>query len=253
MGPQVLLVDADEQIRRSLARALDSEGVSVDEANGADAALALLDSHPFNLVLVDLDLPNGEAIDLVERARAQGHTVPIMVECGSTDDRDVALALDKGADEYVIKPVSPVALSARMRALARRSPRSERSLTDGLELDERQHSVSGELATAKLTTKEFMLLRLLMSSPRRVWKRAELLADVWGYNFDPQTTVLDVAMHRVRAKIRTVTHRFEIESRRGAGFELVAGQPAREASVEEIGAKYRAKSARKRRTSDGED
>ena len=250
MAPRVLLVDADDQVRRALARGLDGEGVSVSEADSAPAGLELLRTGSFDLVILDLNLPNGEGIDLVERARAEGFTVPIMMECERSDDRAVAHALDAGADEYVIKPVSPVALAARMRALARRSAPSGREARDGLELDERQHSVSGELGTAKLTTKELMLVRLLMSQPRRVWTRAELLAEVWGYTFDPQTTVLDVAMHRVRGKIRAVTHRFEIESRRGAGFELVAARPAREASVEEIGAKYR---ARKRRNDAGED
>ena len=222
----------------------------MNEADGAPAALGVLRTQSFDLIVLDLNLPNGETTALVERARAEGFTVPIMIEGDWSDDRGVARALDAGADEYVIKPVSPVALSARMRALARRRPPSGRAMVDGLELDERQRSVSGELGTAKLTTKELTLVRLLMSQPRRVWTRAELLSEVWGYSFDPQTTVLDVAMHRVRRKIRAVTHRFEIESRRGAGFELVAARPAREASVEEIGAKYRAQT---RRNSSGED
>jgi DNA-binding response OmpR family regulator len=253
MARLILLVEADEQPRRSLARALDEEGVSVQQVDGGAAALELLESRPFNLVVLDLHLPDGEAIAFVERARADGLTLPIMLMCDRSDDRDIARALDAGADEYVVKPVSPVALAARLRALARRAtpPKSSKHSADGLELDERQHSASGELGTVKLTTKELMLLRLLIGPPRRVWTRAELLAEVWGYDFDPHTTVLDVAMHRVRGKVRQVTHKFEIESRRGAGFELVAAQPAREASVEEIGEKFRQQPTRRSRKDRG--
>jgi DNA-binding response OmpR family regulator len=229
MDLHVLLVDDDEQARRALANALEGEGVSVHEADSAAQALALLDSQPFDLLVLALSLPGGDAIGLVERARDSNQVLTIMMVCERSDERDVARALDAGADEYVIKPVSPVSLSARVRALARRSgaSKSTKLSANGLELDERRHCVSGELGTAKLTTKELMLLRLLIGRPRRVRTRAELLADVWGYNFDPQTSVLDVAMHRLRAKIRKVTSHFEIESRRGAGFELVAARPTR--------------------------
>jgi DNA-binding response OmpR family regulator len=253
MAPLILLVEADEQLRHSLSRALDDEGVSVQQADSAIAALELLESHPFHLVVLDLDLPDVESIGLIERARADGITLPIMLMCDRSDDRRIARALDAGADEYVVKPVSPVALAARVRALARRAtpPKGSKHSADGLELDERQHSASGELGTVKLTTKELMLLRLLIGPPRRVWTRAELLAEVWGYDFDPHTTVLDVAVHRVRGKVRQVTHKFEIESRRGAGFELVAAEPAREANVEEIGEKFRQPATRRPRKDRG--
>jgi len=209
-------------VRRAFARALTADGFSVDETDSAEAALALANRSSYDIIVLDMSLPAHDGVWFIEELRAHGVETPIMVSSGRGGDADVEGALDVGADEYVIKPVSATTLSARVRALARRAARSAKRTSVGdLELHAESHTASGALGTTSLTAKEFALLSLFVEQPRRLLSRDDLLQAVWGYSFDPATSVVDVAMHRLRQKLAKVTDQVAIESRRGAGFVLV--------------------------------
>ena len=219
---RVLLVEDEESVRRAFARALTADGFSVEETDSAESALNLANSGNYDIIVLDMSLPTRDGVWFIEELRAQGHETPIMLSSGRGGDTDVEGALDAGADEYVIKPVSATTLSARVRALARRTARAARRTSVGdLELHAESHTASGALGSTSLTAKEFALLSLFVEQPRRLLSRDDLLQAVWGYSFDPATSVVDVAMHRLRQKLAKVTDQIAIESRRGAGFMLV--------------------------------
>lgn len=218
----VLVVEDEESVRRAFARALSADGIVVDEAGSAESGLGLVHRGSYDIIVLDMTLPGHDGVWFIEAVRANGLETPIIVSSGRGGDADVERALDMGADEYVIKPVSATTLSARVRALARRTVRSNKkaSVAD-LQLNPESHTASGARGTTSLTAKEFALLSLFVERPRRIMSRDELLKAVWGYNFDPETSVVDVAMHRLRQKLAKVTDQVAIESRRGAGFILV--------------------------------
>lgn len=225
----VLLIEDEESVRRAFARALNADGIVVDEAGSAESGLGFAHRASYDIIVLDMTLPGHDGVWFIEAVRANGLETPIMVSSGRGDDADVERALDVGADEYVIKPVSASTLSARVRALARRMARSSKkaSIAD-MQLNAESHTATGSLGTASLTAKEFALLSLFLERPRLILRRDELLKAVWGYTFDPETSVVDVAMHRLRQKLAKVTDQVAIESRRGAGFVLVpAGDTAR--------------------------
>jgi DNA-binding response OmpR family regulator len=218
----VLLVEDEESVRRAFARALSKDGIVVDEAGSAESGLALVHRGAYDLIVLDMSLPGHDGVWFIEALRSNGLETPIMVSSGRGADADVERALNTGADEYVIKPVSATTLSARVRALARRTVRSSKKAAVGdLQLNPESHTASGGRGTASLTAKEFALLSLFVERPRRIMSRDELLKAVWGYSFDPETGVVDVAMHRLRQKLAKITDQVSIESRRGAGFILV--------------------------------
>ncbi len=222
----VLLVEDEPAVRRAFARALTADGFSVDETETAESALSLANAGRYDIIVLDMSLPSHDGVWFIESLRAQGLETPIMVSSGRGADSDVEGALDAGADEYVIKPVSATTLSARVRALARRTARSSRRIAVGdLQLHAESHTASGALGSTSLTAKEFALLSLFVEQPRRLLSRDDLLQAVWGYSFDPETSVVDVAMHRLRQKLAKVTDQIAIESRRGAGFLLVPCSP----------------------------
>jgi DNA-binding response OmpR family regulator len=218
----VLLVEDEEAVRRAFARALTIDGFSVDETDTAESALDLASRVAYDIIVLDMSLPSHDGVWFIESLRTSGVETPIMVSSGRGADTDVEGALDAGADEYVIKPVSAPTLSARVRALARRAARSAKRTSVGdLQLHAESHTASGSLGSTSLTAKEFALLSLFVEQPRRLLSRDDLLQSVWGYSFDPETSVVDVAMHRLRQKLAKVTDQLAIESRRGAGFQLV--------------------------------
>lgn len=209
-------------MRRVFARSLTTHGIAVDEAATAETALGLVRREAFDVVVLDITLPGHDGVWFIETVRGQGITMPIMVSSGRGADADIERALDAGADEYVTKPISGSVLSARVRALARRTARPARGSGVGdVSLQAESHTASGGRGTVSLTAKEFALLSLFIEQPQRVLSRTELLRAVWGFDFDPETSVLDVAMHRLRQKLAKITDRVSIESRRGAGFALV--------------------------------
>ncbi len=231
---QVLLVEDEQAVRRAFARALTADGFAVDETDTAESALALANGGGYDIIVLDMTLPSRDGAWFIESLRSRGLETPIMVSSGRGADSDVEGALDAGADEYVIKPVSATTLSARVRALARRTARGAKRPSIGdLQLHAESHTASGALGTTSLTAKEFALLSLFVEQPKRLLSRDDLLQAVWGYSFDPETSVVDVAMHRLRQKLAKVTEQIAIESRRGAGFLLVACVPSPSANPPE--------------------
>lgn len=204
--PKVLIVDDEEQVRTLVTWQLESENFEVDEASDGDAALKKIISGKPDLVVLDLSLPGTGGLEVLATVRRKG-SLPVIVLTARRDETERIVALDLGADDYVVKPFSPRELAARVRSVLRRSAPAEpaRVLDYGplrIDLEARAVHVGG--TPVELTAKEFDLLAFLAASPMKTFSRARLLAEVWSSANDWQleATVTE-HMYRLRQKIES--------------------------------------------------
>jgi DNA-binding response OmpR family regulator len=234
----VLVVDDDRTSRSFLADNLTADGYEVLEAGTIAAAQRLLSTSSLDLAIVDLGLPDGDGLGLLALVRDSGQllaridaTLPMIVISGRDTTVDRLRGFERGCDDYVTKPYSYPELRARVAALLRRrrTPTMARLRVGPLEVDAlaRQAWLHGELLT--LSSKEFGLLRALVSEPERVFTREELLRVVWGWDeataAGAYTRTLDSHASRLRRKLTVDGVRFVINVW-GVGYRLVDGVPA---------------------------
>jgi two-component system, OmpR family, phosphate regulon response regulator PhoB len=210
---RILVVEDEDLIREMLVLALEEEGYEVTTAVDGRTALALFqDSEPadgdfrFDLLILDLMLPQINGLDLCRLLRYQGNYVPILILSAKASETDRVLGLEVGADDYLTKPFSMRELIARCRALLRRQRLISMPQTPVLQLrdvtlypQECRVTVRGK--EVNLSPKEFRLLELFMSYPRRVWSREQLIDQVWGPDFLGDTKTVDVHIRWLREKL----------------------------------------------------
>jgi two-component system response regulator MtrA len=202
MAAKILVVDDDPAISEMLTMVLQGEGFdTVAVGDGEHAVTAAREQHP-DLILLDLMLPGMNGIDAC-RAIREFSTVPIVMLTARTDTVDVVLGLESGADDYVPKPFKPKELVARVRARLRRTPEEtpETARIGDTTIDFGGHQVARAGVPISLTPIEFELLATMVSRPRQVFSREELLEKVWGYRKSGDTRLVNVHIQRLRSKI----------------------------------------------------
>ncbi len=223
VGAHILLVEDDRRIRTSLRLVLEDEGNSVDEAESAEIALDVLARRPADVAIVDLMLPGMDGFELCRRLRAS-NDIAILILTARSDSHDVVAGLEAGADDYVVKPAVPKELSARVRALLRRSSRSssqQRMLFGDLEVVPESGVVRIAGREVSLTKTEFGLLCELAQAPGRILTREILLDRVWGYDYFGDGRLVDVHVRRLRTKVEEdPAHPRHIVTVRGLGYKL---------------------------------
>lgn len=224
MGASILIVEDDERIRRSLQLVLEDEGHVVDLAESAEAALEAFQRRAPGVVLVDLMLPGMDGFELCRRLRS-GSDVPILILTARSDSHDVVAGLEAGADDYVVKPAVPKELSARVRALLRRTTRADvgtaRPVFGDIEVLADAGTVKVGGRTVALTKTEFKLLCELAQNPGRLLSREVLLDRVWGYGYFGDGRLVDVHVRRLRTKVeQDPKHPRHIVTVRGLGYKL---------------------------------
>ncbi|MDX1662575.1 MAG: response regulator transcription factor [Candidatus Promineifilaceae bacterium] len=228
MANQILLVDDDALMRRSLAFTLDQAGYEVQTAASAEAALELIRTQPPDLILLDINLPGMDGLAALQQFR-QELAVPIIFLTARRRELDEVLGLELGADDYVTKPFEPDILLARVRAVLRRAYRTDPSptleaLTVGdLIIDPAAHTVSVAGRPAELTAREFGLLHTLAVDAGKVLSTDELLDRVWGTDFmgAPQNVYVHIRWLREKIEEDPQNPR-RIITVRGVGYKLVA-------------------------------
>jgi len=202
-GKQILLVEDDSRIRLEVLDALQAAdfGVTVC-ATLAEAQQAV--TSGFDLLLLDLGLPDGDGLDLVRGLRRSGDDVPIIILTARDEAEQRVRGLDVGADDYVVKPFHMPELIARIRGVLRRSSTTSATgtLASGpLWLDAQARTVGKHEQRIELKPREFDLLAFLMAHPGRAWTRDQLIEKVWGRNFDGDARTVDLHVARLRSKI----------------------------------------------------
>ena len=212
MTTRVLIVEDDKDIADLVAHYLGKAGFATEVIASGRDALAAIASHPPDLLVLDLMLPqvNGLEICRAVRANTKTNAIPIIMLTARAEESDRIVGLELGADDYVAKPFSPNELVARARALLRRAQRA--TLAQGapigygsIVVDPEKHTVSSGDRAIALTAKEFLLLEYLLLHRGRVLSRDVLLTDVWGYRYTGGTRTVDVHVRRLREKLPLLT------------------------------------------------
>lgn len=229
MKRRVLLVEDDADIALSLRHNLEREGgFDVAVAPDGERALQAVAERPPDLILLDLNLPGMDGLELCRRLRRPGPTaaVPIVMVTARIAESDKISGLDLGADDYIAKPFSVKEVLARVRAVLRRTDRTDgddETLSDPpIRLDLASRRVLVEGTEIALTRKEFDLLADLLRSRGRVLTRERLLERVWGYTYPGETRTVDVHIRRLRKKLGQVADE-RIETVVGVGYRWRAG------------------------------
>lgn len=218
---RILLVEDEERVASFITKGLRAEGHAIDWVATAAEAMAMGMDQEFDLVLLDLMLPDGNGLDVLRRIRANDAAVPIIVVSALGEIDDKVSLLDAGADDYLVKPFAFAELAARVRANARHGQQSARTLTAGeVTLDSKSRVARrGDLAV-DLPSREFALLEYLMRHADQVLTRQQLLDAVWGFDFDTGSNVVDVYIGYLRRKLDRPGEPSFIETVRGAGYRV---------------------------------
>jgi len=203
--PTILVVDDEGTVREVLRRYLEREGYRVTEAADGRQALEVFQQAPPGLVILDWMLPGADGLEVAEELRRL-EPVPIIMLTAKGAQHDRILGLERGVDDYVVKPFSPRELVLRVGAVLRRSsearmPAGEKLESAGMALDPATHTLLVDEREIDLTAKEFDLLYHLMRHPRQVFSRDQLLDQVWGFEFYGDPSTVTVHIRRLREKI----------------------------------------------------
>ena len=230
--PTILLIEDDPVLRTFLADNLSADGYDPVMADTARDALRALEYKRPDLAIVDIGLPDGSGLEVIERVRAADGvasrldpTVPLIVLSGRSSELDRVRGLERGADDFVAKPFSYPELRLRLTAVLRRTRERRgrgRLRVGALDLDPASREVRLRGRRVELSQKEFALLRALAADPTRVWTKEELLRDVWGFRALGTTRTLDSHACRLRHKLAADGDRFVINVW-GVGYRLVDG------------------------------
>jgi DNA-binding response OmpR family regulator len=221
---RLLLVEDELDIRGFLQRSLAEAGYQVEAAADARTAEKMAVDNLFDVLVVDLGLPDEDGISLILRLRQLGLRAPVLILSARRSVDDRVRGLEQGGDDYLTKPFALAELLARLRNLLKRTSslttQATRLRVLDLELDllRREASRGGEILN--LTPQEFVLLEYLCRNAGRVVTRSMILDEVWGMRIQPDTNVVDVHIYRLRGKVETNGHGPMIRTLRGVGYVL---------------------------------
>ena len=224
---RALVVDDDATLTTLVRRLLEEDGYAVDVAGNAEDGRTLAMVNEYDAIILDLVLPDGNGIPVLQHLRREGRKTPIVVLTGTKDSEVTVRALDAGADDYLTKPINFGEFKARIRALVRRggAQRTEKLTVGNVVLNRLTREVLVAGRQLSVTPRELALLEHFLMRPGEVVTRTELLEKVWDMTFDPGSNVVDVNVARVRRKLESATATISIVARRGLGFVLDVNAP----------------------------
>ncbi len=223
---KILVIEDDEKIAGFVSNGLRERGYAVDVAHDGRNGSDLAQSARYDAAVIDIMLPEVDGLTIIEEMRAANIRTPVLILSARRSVDDRVRGLKAGGDDYLVKPFSFSELDARIEALIRRAMPANSAAPPGvlrvadLELDPWKHEVRRQGESITLQPREFRLLELLARNAGRVVSKTTILDSVYEYNFDPQTNVVDVLVHRLRAKVDKDFEPKLIHTVRGAGYVL---------------------------------
>lgn len=219
---QILVVEDEARMAELLRRGLAEEGHAVVVASNGKDGLSIALSHPFDVIVLDIMLPELDGLTVARRLRDRGNRTPILMLTARDAEHEVIAGLNVGADDYLTKPFSFDVLVARIRAVSRRGPIARDALmrSGDLTLDPASRAVTRGTRQVNLTRTEFVLLEALMRNSGAVVQRDALIQAVWGFEGDVESNTLDVFVRLLRAKIEAPGEPKIIQTVRGVGYCL---------------------------------
>jgi DNA-binding response OmpR family regulator len=216
----LLIVEDDADLGRWLQAVLEKELGGADRVATLDEAMAALQVRPFDLVVMDRRLPDGDTIDIIDTIRRRRPRPSILVLTALDDPNDIAKALDAGADDYLCKPFEPVELIARAKAVLRRNQLDDKDIwrVSNLRFDARARTAYVDDHPLALPRRELALLEALIRRSGRVVLRESLESATYGFDDEIQSNAIDAHLSRLRKRLREYGCRAEIKSLRGIGY-----------------------------------
>ena len=226
MNVNILVIEDEPDIRRNLEYNLGREGFNASSVGSLDEAGEKLKSKKFDLILLDLMLPDGSGLDLCKKIKSNSETetTPIIILTAKDDEVDKVVGFELGADDYVTKPFSVRELILRVKAILKRSDTKTKEVVEverqfgDLKIDVDSHEVHVDSQLIELTALEFRLLKELVDKRGRVQSRDQLLSEVWGYNAEVTTRTVDTHIKRLREKLGSMGK--YVQTIRGVGYKF---------------------------------
>jgi two-component system OmpR family response regulator len=219
---KILLIEDDSETADYIAKGLREHGHVVDKTDNGRDGLYMATGEPYDVMIVDRNLPKMDGLSLVKAARASGITTPVLflTTMGGVDDR--VAGLEAGGDDYLVKPFAFAELLARVGALARRPPLvpATQLQVGDLEIDLLARTVARGGKRIELLAQEFKILEYLMRHAGEIVTRTMLLEKVWDFHFDPKTNIVETHISRLRSKIDKGFDRPLLHTVRGAGYVI---------------------------------
>lgn len=218
---RILVVEDEVKVARFLRKGLEGEGFEVEVADDGEKAEQLARNEQYDVILLDVLLPQKDGFTVLQNLRKDGIKTPIIMLTARTATEDIVGGLEHGADDYLGKPFSFEILLARIRSVVRRSTQAQTKLSyKDLTLDTVTHKARRGGKTIELTTREYAVLEYFMRHQGKLITRGELAKEVWGYDFDPGTNVIDVYVTHLRKKLDSEFKTKLIQTARGKGYYL---------------------------------
>lgn len=215
----ILIVEDEQNLARFLELELTHDNYNVDIEYEGQAGLDKALSHSYDLIILDLMLPNINGLEICRRVR-QEQTTPIIIITAKSDTYDKVTGLDYGADDYIVKPFEIEELFARIRAVLRRQPQKDIIDINGIKIDIDAFKVTVNGEQLDLTKTEYDLLYVLATNRNHVLQREQILNHVWGYDSEVETNVVDVYIRYLRNKLKPFGKEKTIETVRGVGYVI---------------------------------
>lgn len=218
----ILICEDDKHIRRLFRDTLEKEGYTIFEGSDGSKALEILEKHHIDLLITDVMMPHMDGHDLTRALREGGFELPILMITARESIDDKKTGFKAGTDDYMVKPVDMDEMLLRVFALLRRAKiANEKRLVVGKTiLDYEALTLNNGDVTATLPKKEFQLLFKLLSSPNRIFTRAQIMDEIWGYESESDQRTVDVHIKRLREKIGENPD-FEITTVKGLGYKVI--------------------------------
>ncbi|MEZ0005229.1 DNA-binding response OmpR family regulator [Flavobacterium sp. 28YEA47A] len=221
---KLLIVEDEPNLLSIIRKGLSEKNNEVSVALDGTTALEMIQNHNFDVIILDIMLPDINGIEICRRLRASKNFVPILLLTALGTTENIVTGLNAGADDYLAKPFKFSELEARISALARRSSQdhkpNDKIQIDDLEIDSRSKTVKRNGETIQLTAKEFKLLYYLAKNTEIILSREKILDNVWDINFDMNTNVVDVYINYLRNKIDKPYQNKLIHTIKGLGYVI---------------------------------
>ncbi len=217
----ILVAEDDKNLRRLMAAYLEQSGYEVYHAEDGEAALSILDSTHIDLIISDIMMPNMDGYELIEELRNAGFTLPVLMVTAKETFEDKKKGFLVGTDDYMVKPIDMDEMLLRVAALLRRANNANEhklQLGDGVLLDYDSLTVRAHGKLFELPKKEFYLLFKLLSYPKKIFTRQQLMDEIWGMDAEADERTVDVHIKRLREKFENLPE-FKIITIRGLGYK----------------------------------